>query len=589
MPTTSSRPRIRRVIALLTAIGVMATVVAIVAPTEEPAEAASNTAGFDAGMIISDGVFFDSSTMSAKQIQSFLRAKDPKCDTHKTGGVTYTCLADYTQNTKKRAAKDGCTAFAAKSKETAANFIYRVARSCHINPQVLLVTLQKEQGFINGGARSSGIYRKAMGYGCPDTAACNSKYYGFDNQVYLAAKQFQVYKANPSRWNFQAGKTTKVRYSPTASCGTKSVYIRNQATAGLYNYTPYTPNSAALKAGFGRGDKCSAYGNRNFFNYFNAWFGGPANKLKNPSFEANPGKKYWASSSKSVSILTSVKKSGDSPHSGKKFLRVTAKKAGLNIKQTLSYRTQVNGVYTGGVWLRAPAGKTVTGSLDMWLTGGNGTEKVTVPYEVTDKWTYVSTSITVAHSGHTQVRFIVYIDSKNLGLRVDDAEFFFAGTGTPPQPALTKNGVVNPGFETRFAGSPWGKGDDGYVTYAVGTTKSKAHAGSRYLVASTSKENGRIKTTVVHTSKKGETYTGGVWVRSNTDGTPVTGAVRLYAAGVGDPVTVGKAFTTTDTWTYVSVNLPIAESGQPELRLIIELDTPATKVRIDDASVKLAG
>jgi uncharacterized protein with LGFP repeats len=51
------------------------------------------------------------------------------------------------------------------------------------------------------------------------------------------------------------------------------VFIYNQATAGLYNYTPYQPNAAALRAGYGSGDDCSAYGNRNFYSYFTDWFG----------------------------------------------------------------------------------------------------------------------------------------------------------------------------------------------------------------------------------------------------------------------------------------------------------------------------
>ena len=51
------------------------------------------------------------------------------------------------------------------------------------------------------------------------------------------------------------------------------VYIQNQATANLYYYTPYQPNAAALRAGYGEGDGCSAYGNRNFYQYFTDWFG----------------------------------------------------------------------------------------------------------------------------------------------------------------------------------------------------------------------------------------------------------------------------------------------------------------------------
>ncbi len=51
------------------------------------------------------------------------------------------------------------------------------------------------------------------------------------------------------------------------------MYIENQATAGLYIYTPYVPNQAALNNLYGTGDGCSAYGNRNFWRTFTDWFG----------------------------------------------------------------------------------------------------------------------------------------------------------------------------------------------------------------------------------------------------------------------------------------------------------------------------
>ena len=62
-------------------------------------------------------------------------------------------------------------------------------------------------------------------------------------------------------------------YNPSAACGAKTITIANKATASLYYYTPYQPNAAALAAGWGIGDCCSAYGNRNFFLYFTTWFG----------------------------------------------------------------------------------------------------------------------------------------------------------------------------------------------------------------------------------------------------------------------------------------------------------------------------
>ncbi len=148
-----------------------------------------------------------------------------------------------------------------------------MAQACGVNPQVLLVTLQKEQGLVLSTNPSANRYNKAMGYGCPDTAACDTQYYGLQNQLYSAARQFQLYVSNPTRYTYRAGQVNSILYHPTNPCGRVSVYIQNGATAALYNYTPYVPNAAALAAGYGSGDSCSSYGNRNFYSYFTDWFG----------------------------------------------------------------------------------------------------------------------------------------------------------------------------------------------------------------------------------------------------------------------------------------------------------------------------
>ncbi|WP_170192092.1 cell wall-binding repeat-containing protein [Rhodoglobus vestalii] len=51
--------------------------------------------------------------------------------------------------------------------------------------------------------------------------------------------------------------------------------VQNYATAALYNYTPYRPNTAALNNLGSYGDSCSSYGNRNFWDYYYSWFGNP--------------------------------------------------------------------------------------------------------------------------------------------------------------------------------------------------------------------------------------------------------------------------------------------------------------------------
>ncbi len=222
---------------------------------------------FRAGSIISDSVFFNRSTMLADQLDTFFRSKGGTC---RSG---YTCLKDYRQNTPNRAADQYCNGYSGAANESAATIITKVSQSCGINPQVLVVMLQKEQGLITHTWPSQWRFDMALGQGCPDTAPCDPAYAGFFYQIYGAARQMNIYAEG--RWfqYYAPGKTWNIRYNPNANCGAGPVYVENTATAALYYYTPYQPNRAALNAGYGEGDGCSAYGNRNFYQYFTDWFG----------------------------------------------------------------------------------------------------------------------------------------------------------------------------------------------------------------------------------------------------------------------------------------------------------------------------
>ena len=218
---------------------------------------------FDPGNIVSDEVFFNS-RMSQAEIQTFLNAKG-------------SFLASYSQDTPTRTWSWGtCGTYQGANGESAAQIIFKVQNACGLSAQAILVTLQKEQGLITNSS-GAGLY-KAMGFACPDSATCDSTFYGFFNQVFAAARQLTWY-GNPSgSFTYIAlGAYNSIRYSPDASCGSKSVFVQNRATAALYYYTPYTPNTAAMANLYGVGDSCSAYGNRNFWRYFNDWFGTAAN------------------------------------------------------------------------------------------------------------------------------------------------------------------------------------------------------------------------------------------------------------------------------------------------------------------------
>ncbi len=255
------RPRL--VVVALLAFG-LAAALALVATSGPPGLRQSADLGrFDPGNIIDDSVFYDASAMNEDQVQAFLTANGSG-------------LASLRFDTLTRTGDDYCGAYAGAGQETAAAVIVKVARACGINPQVLLVTLQKEQGLVRDATISADQLRKAMGYACPDTpAGCDATYNGFHNQVYMASRQFKRYQANPTRYGYVAGRVNTIPYFPNdPSCGSAQVYIENQATAGLYNYTPYVPNAASLAAGYkASSDRCASYGNRNFYNYFTDWFG----------------------------------------------------------------------------------------------------------------------------------------------------------------------------------------------------------------------------------------------------------------------------------------------------------------------------
>ena len=234
---------------------------------------AANLANFQAGYIISDFQMTDYSSMSEAEIQNFLNSKNSCSNTtFNPGGSSYRwhfenghyiCLAQ-----ERFGDKDGEIGF--QYNESAVHIIWHAAQDYKINPKVLIVLLQKETGLITDPIPNDWDYRRATGYGCPDTAACSEKYYGFKNQIRNAAALFRIVMDGNSSY-YPIGNNN-VRYNPDPACGSSVVYIQNLATSALYRYTPYQPNAGALAAGYGTAP-CGAYGNRNFYAYFEDWFG----------------------------------------------------------------------------------------------------------------------------------------------------------------------------------------------------------------------------------------------------------------------------------------------------------------------------
>ena len=242
---------------------------------------AASLANFDPGYIISDYQMGRYNSMTEAEIQAFLTGKNscnnkdaalyqslsannPTIKWHFENGH-FVCLSEELFGDSEIIGEG----------ETAAHIIWQAAQDYKINPQVLLVLLQKETGLITDKIPNNFDYRKATGYGCPDTAPCSEKYYGFKNQIRKAAALFSEV-LNGGWTNYPLGNNY-IQYNPSVACEGAVVNVKNLATSALYRYTPYQPNAGALAAGYGTA-YCGAYGNRNFYLYFQDWFGGILNE-----------------------------------------------------------------------------------------------------------------------------------------------------------------------------------------------------------------------------------------------------------------------------------------------------------------------
>lgn len=232
-------------------------------------QASAHLDGFDPGNIMSDFVMGNKSTMTEAQINNFLHSKNP-CNKAYDDEVKYWQGQGYIYGISGNRVL--CMADDKFDGESAAHIIWQAAQDYSINPQVLIVLLEKEQSLVTDPWPNHRQYASATGFDCPDTGGCDPRGAGFKNQVRKAAALFR--EVLDGGWsNYPAYTTQFIYYNPNTGCGGTNIYIQNRATSALYRYTPYQPNAAALAAGTGTGDSCSSYGNRNFYNLFTEWFG----------------------------------------------------------------------------------------------------------------------------------------------------------------------------------------------------------------------------------------------------------------------------------------------------------------------------
>lgn len=275
-PRGARRSHLRGLLVLVSALALL-TPLAVANDVVSPQRAAAvSGSDFDPGMIISDSLFYDNSAMTAAQIQTFLDGKIGSCLTDRCLNVAVLPVTSRPASYSIDTGGLVCSAIAGGNLRVS-ELIYRTQVACNISAKVILVTLQKEQGLVTSRAPSDWALRAAMGMGCPDTAPCDDAFAGLATQIMSGARQLRVYKVGG--FGRQPGGQY-VQYHPNAGCGGTTVNVRNYATAALYNYTPYQPNAAALANLGGTGDGCSSYGNRNFWRFYNDWFGSPTGPLR---------------------------------------------------------------------------------------------------------------------------------------------------------------------------------------------------------------------------------------------------------------------------------------------------------------------
>ncbi len=254
------------------------------------AQAAIDSA-FNPGLLIPDEAFADVGTFgSAEGIQKFLELK---------GSVLVNTSPEFLA---KLGEPDTLTKVGLEDPQpnltrlrSAAELIYDAATRWGMNPQVMLVILQKEQSLITGSFSSQASLQnalnKAAGFGCPDDQPCASVFNSFYRQL------FGSFDADGARWlgttaslmksfltevngvrvgrgpgvdangstqsrplvrTSRKGDTITLDNTLGGFAGvppTSTFVLGNFATAALYRYTPHVFN-----------------GNYNFWRFYTAWF-----------------------------------------------------------------------------------------------------------------------------------------------------------------------------------------------------------------------------------------------------------------------------------------------------------------------------
>jgi hypothetical protein len=264
-------------------------------------------AAFNPNLLIDDSVF-NTQTMSAAQIDSFLNSFSGSCISPNSGF-----------DARVPAGYSPSGGFSYGGFATAGQIIFTAAATYGLNPQVLLVTLQKEQSLVSASSNycnngDEHKYASAAGYGCPDggtyyswsgvslyrrygiehtntgqTCVNSASKAGFSQQVIRAAwllKFGQQRSLGNTGWAVVGGPWDNSD-DPASSYGgpmTQGTLKRCQSCAAAY-YDGYTSIDGTSPF-MGSGATAALYwytphyhGNQNFVALFESWFGSTVGDL----------------------------------------------------------------------------------------------------------------------------------------------------------------------------------------------------------------------------------------------------------------------------------------------------------------------
>jgi len=266
----------QKTIKIISAVILIGIPLFVAAQTADPA--------FNPNNLISDAAFSDTQTFGgAAGIQKFLEIKGSVLAN--TDPSFLTGLKEPNAILLKQALDDPEPNL--PYLRTAAELIWDASQSTGLNPQVILATMEKEEGLVDSQYKSPSAQQTAidhaMGFNCGDSVACWNLFPGFYYQLfgnldssgnrYLGAAKslMKSFSTSGGRGPAYNGSVSKVGQTISLDntlggydniSAQENITLANNATAALYRYTPHVFN-----------------GNYNFWKFFQEWFKYPNGTL----------------------------------------------------------------------------------------------------------------------------------------------------------------------------------------------------------------------------------------------------------------------------------------------------------------------